>query len=1352
MRTDKLLFAALVLYPILLLSWIVSMGQGSVLSRQTIFRQMGRQNTNAFLEDSRGFIWIGGSKLSRFDGHTIERYQPLMKDGSPNQMGTIHALMEDTQGHIWIGARHGLFYYDRSTDQLTPFPLVDGIEAYNSGQIQALLEDHQGGLWIGSREKLFYKKSPGSQQIQLVADIELGAYRSQSTMGFTAFLERVDGVVYAASNRGLWRINDDLTVQQFLPEKWREEGNEFQILDAATLDGNCFWLATNHGLWTFDAAKGSFTQKVLPPEAGKVLLTVLPVREGELWIGTQSNGLFKLTQGSIHHFPHQSDNPFSPFDRRIKALLLDRFNHLWIGTIPGVNRINLKQQTFPFYQITPGPYQHDNYVFRVMQDSAQGFWFRLLRQGLGYCAATDREVEYLLQPEASTKGEEIKHFCVDADGHVWVLTLTQGLFLFENGRRDYVPVDLGDSIRTSYPYAIRTDRLDERYLWFTSKYGLCRINRFNFERKWYYPKEDLSNIDGNIIGAFDQSEDGKIWCLLAEKDRKLICYFDRKAERFISVPKLPGHAVSLEFSPTYHIKALPGNRVWMTTKKQLVEVDASTDRVKILTDDPKFPLPNVKSVTPDLDGNIWFASTHKICRFDGENYDCHDARTDIEQFLYFSAALGSDGRVTFGGTNGLYSFYPENIKFATDTLYPTIFLSHFEVLNEVRHFGKAYELIEKMELPYNQNVVTFNFGTLHAGREEDLRFRHKLEPFEKEWIETDYDERRVAYTNLPPGTYHFQVIAAGVNDKWTPESEALHIQLVIFPPWYQTWWAYCLWLIISLGGLYTIYRFQLNRRLTKVETQRLRELDEVKTRFFTNITHEFRTPLTIILGLADKVLQKSKRNAEENVALIKQNGKKLLQLVNELLDLAKLESKTLPVALVRGDIIQYLRYLTGTFQPLAEERGLELRFVSERQELMIDFDPKKLESIVSNLLSNAIKFTPPPGHIQFRVADMEKNQKTFLEIQVADTGIGVSDEQIPYIFDRFYQIDGGVTRNGEGTGIGLALIREMVKLMGGSIFVESQLGNGTTFNITLPVTQNPAPASSSSLPKSTSTSPFVQTDVVKDRVRNGVSVNTKFDPKNPLLLIVEDNEGIIHYITTLLEQNFRLLIAKNGKDGWTKALENLPDLIVSDVMMPDMDGLELCHRLKTERLTCHIPIILLTAKGDQRSKITGLARGADAYMAKPFDEQELLIRIKHLLDLRITLQEKYQRPRVLSPISTLSDEPVPLDIDAAFLEEVKRVIIAKLDQSDLDVQMLCRLLGMSRTQLHRKLKALTGQSTTKFVKNVRMIEAQKLLLDSPMSIKTIAYEVGFKTPAYFCRVFSETFGCPPSEYRSRKLV
>jgi signal transduction histidine kinase/DNA-binding response OmpR family regulator len=547
-------------------------------------------------------------------------------------------------------------------------------------------------------------------------------------------------------------------------------------------------------------------------------------------------------------------------------------------------------------------------------------------------------------------------------------------------------------------------------------------------------------------------------------------------------------------------------------------------------------------------------------------------------------------------------------------------------------------------------------------------------------------------------------------------------------------------LVVVIINFFTLrYYVSQTIQMKILESQRLKELDEVKTKIYTNITHEFRTPLTIILGMADQIALDPSKRLSEGLQMIKRNGKNLLHLVNQMLDLSKIEAKAMSVNFYQGEIISYLRYIFKTFESLANSKNISLIFHAEAEQLFMDMDPDKLMQIFSNLMSNAIKYTPESGEIQMIVNKQQIKGKHELIIKLRDTGMGIASDKLPFIFDRFFKVEDQSTTKSEGTGIGLALTKELVGLLKGTIHVQSDLAKGTEFNIVLPITKN-ADLEHTLDPEGLKSAISV---LQPEEAYTGKTfkVERHNEENLPILLIAEDNRDVIRYLESILSIEYSIRTACNGKEGFDLAVEIIPDIVISDVMMPVMNGFVLCEKLKTDERTSHIPVILLTAMAADVNKLKGLETGADDYLVKPFDDRELKVRIRNLIEQRRKLREHFTRDISISP-----KEITVTSVDERFLIRAMEVIEAQLSNPDFGVDVFGKEVGMSHSQLYRKIHALTNLAPVDLIRTIRLKRAASLLIQKYGNISEVAYETGFSSPAYFSDCFQKQFGKSPSDF------
>ncbi|MEM6722956.1 MAG: hybrid sensor histidine kinase/response regulator transcription factor, partial [Bacteroidota bacterium] len=636
------------------------------------------------------------------------------------------------------------------------------------------------------------------------------------------------------------------------------------------------------------------------------------------------------------------------------------------------------------------------------------------------------------------------------------------------------------------------------------------------------------------------------------------------------------------------------------------------------------------------------------------------------------------------------------------------------------------QFLDEIVLPPSNRSFELVFGSTDMRFPEDNSYSFFLEGYDKDWSPPRKGNNRVRYENLPKGKYTLH-LKAGLFPEQLDGSERL-IDIRVIPPWYQTNMAYIGFIIFTSLIIFGVYRYNLKRQFALAESERLKELDSFKGRMYANITHEFRTPLTVILGMVDQI-----KGYAGPVQMIKRNGEHLLDLVNQLLDMSKLDHAELSLNLVQGDVIRFLNYLGESFQSYAEAKHLKLTVYAEIDELEMAFDDDKLGKVLSNLLSNAIKFTPEYGKIIVHIFQEEIAAQKQLCVKVQDTGIGIPETQLDAVFDRFYQVDNKSTRKAEGTGIGLSLCKDLMEFMGGSIEVKSQENKGSTFTVRLPIRKDQGSA------------PLLFEPYAKQNIKEKStleSTNSKGSKgEKAEILVIEDNQDVATYIRSCLEQDYHIHHELNGKRGVAYAQENIPDFIISDVMMPELDGLEATAILKSDERTNHIPIILLTAKAEESDKLEGLRSGADAYLTKPFNRDELQIRIDQMLQLR-------QRLQVVSSNTSKGEKVDPVEqANQDFMAKIYALILEHLDKPTFSIQDLETQLGLSQMQLYRKLKAVGDTTPNKLIRKIRLEKGLELLKTTDLTISEIAYDIGFSDPNYFSRAFHSAFGHPPSHFR-----
>lgn len=1301
------------------------------------------------IQDKNGFIWLathGG--LVRFDGINFKVFQVDPKYASGSYKNFIYTIHEDRQGQIWAGTlNQGVLQFDPATEQFIQHFSYDSTDVnslpYN--WISDIEEDQSGRLWISTQVGLsqltreldqfrfehFFADSGTTPVKTHLVDTD---HYVLSSNGVRPFRYHQDSSLWFYSRQGLDRLTDTgFQRVLLLPDPQSTENDPpFELSAMANSREGWVWIAgkreTGNGdqnilaKWFPKENTFRFTNQPLPNDVS--IDHLYEDETGRIWLGTWGRGLFVLhapfsKNEQLDHVPLEEHGKSQTGN--IWAFHPDDFGNLWVGTWGNyLFKIQLARRKPEFIQL---PAEEPNVLTpaHLALDTQANLWITASGRQLFQKVAGTEEIRTFTIPLPNVAGtsRKVPPIVVGPAGNIW-LGGYQAVYRFNPASGQFSSFSLSRAnkeLENDWVHALAIKGDD---LWCGTAHG--SLYRFAIPDEAATPiHEEYTNL-GIIQDILITQND----ILLASTSKGVhkIDMADPEKRNFLSVNG--GGLDLLEI----------GEEIWLSSYLGgIQQVDLKRDTVSPAAI-PNAPETNwVNGLISDRTGNVWMLGPGGFLQYLPDQQQFSKPGI-LNKFALpeVSAVTGKceapDGKIYIAGLDGIISFHPDSLEF--NVPFPRPVITEVLVNNAPVTPPKRWQS-SVLDFTHRENSLAVSYTALQFANPHAPVFQYRLLGLSDEWVMVGA-ERTARFSGLSPGKYTFQLQALNSKGLSSGTTEILHFHIAA--PWWRSRWALAVYLLFLAAAAYTIYRFLLHRRLAVQETRRLQELDRWKSQLYTNITHEFRTPLTVIEGMA-KLAEKQFRSGDEaafrqGVNAVKRNTRQLLSLINQMLDLAKVEAGALEIQPIQGDVTAYLVYLAESFHSLAESRQIQLTIYKEPEQVIMDFDPDKLMHIVANLLSNAIKFTPERGKVIFHIRRETPEDKAFLVLKIKDTGKGIDQKEIPYIFDRFYQADSSSTRRSEGTGLGLALTKELVELMGGQIRVQSSLREGSTFTVSLPVT-NRAPFEAPRLPEVPilSEPPTI--------IEHFQSTNED----KPTILIVEDNKDVQNYISSFLENIFQLKLAHNGQLGLENAREGIPDLIISDIMMPEMDGLELCRLLKRDERTSHIPVILLTARADSPSKIKGLEGGADAYLTKPFNEQELLVRIKSLLNLRRRLQQRYQQA-----------QPFEYEPEGGFRQEdrfIKRVQIlleTNLADEDFTVEMLSRELGMSRSQVFKKIKALTGRSIAQYMRSYRLHRAEQLLRTTSLSISEIAYSVGFKDPAYFSRVFSKTFGQSPSETRN----
>ncbi len=1117
----------------------------------------------------------------------------------------------------------------------------------------------------------------------------------------------------------------------------------FQINSLYEDNSGIIWLCTNgEGLIAVDPKDGTSTTykhddrdpqslHCLPSDN---IESICQDHDGLYWVGTKNNGLVKFNSQThaFTHYYHDEDDPGSLSINLILAVLCERSGTVWITTFNGVNKVN--RNTLPFKQYNNVEHSWDKAFgtgASVIPGSDGNLWVQVDNgELLRFDPKTDVFVPQFNSYETGTS-----YLAEDDAGNIFMKSSDGGITMKARN---------GTAIRITYPtgeefhqqvYCIDAPPSND-----TAWVGTLEGGLFSIDKR----SGTLSSVQAatTSVKCILRDSFGLLWA--GTKDAGLIQYdLSRKTSVvFRSDINDPRSISGNSITTMYEDK---GRNVWFGTNVGLNEYIRSAGSFVHFTEEQGLPSNLIFCIEGDSHGNLWFSTDNGIVKFNPasgqiKNYDRSYGFTSNR--FYYTGCETANGEIYFGGPGGLTRFHPDSIR--DNSYMPPV------VITSVRVFDKAVPFGPSVRLPYNKNFLSFEFAALSFVSPERNQYAYALEGVDKDWVHSG-TRFYASYPNLPPGEYVFRVKGSNNDGIWNQAGTSL--SLTILPPWWRTTWAYLSYGLILIFTLYGIRRSEL-KRIELMETVRMNAVilkekeaaDEMKARFFANISHEFRTPLTLILGPADNIAATaSDEKVIRDAGIIRRNARRLLQLVNQLLDLSKLEAGKTTVGASKGDIVAFVRGLMASFESSSAAKDVAMDLSAEKDPIEMYFDKDKMTTILSNVLSNSLKFTPSPGMIHVSL----REDGSLVTIKVRDTGVGIPENEIPKVFDRFYQVDSSFTKDHEGTGIGLALTKELVELQHGKIAIESELGHWTEVTLLFPLGRAHLKDDEIlTAEKEDPTLPSIREELVRIE-RNGGDAAAEDDAatteERPIVLVVEDNDDMKEYIRDVLEKDYAVEEADNGEEGIRKAEEIIPDMIISDMMMPKVNGSELVKTLKNDERTSHVPIIILTAKAGQENKLEGLELGADDYLTKPFDPKELQVRVRNLILLRKNLQEGFATIAYGEPVQGRRRIS---SIDEKFMTTLNEVLERHISDEGFSMEDLGKEVGMSRMQIHRKLKALTGRSASRYIRRFRLERARAILRERNENISEVAYALGFGSPAYFTRCFREEFGYPPRALRS----
>lgn len=1298
--------------------------------------------------------------LNKFDGTNFTVYRNITGDTTSLRVNEVLTLCEDKQGNVWAGTSGGgLSLYDRKKDNFTNYPTQNVFGGFSTKSvIRSICCDHRGKLWIAQFEGV-YEFDPVTK---IPRELPLGKATDRNRVKITLFC------VFEDSKHRIW-------------------------------------IGSDYGLYLYKRETDSFVRFAHNPKdstslSNDVVKTITEDSTGNLWLGTV-DGLNKLPAGKTGfvHYKNTGPGAIGLNSNEINFVAADKEGELWMGTNAGLNKFNPATNTVTVFE--PDPENIHSLTSKNVKcayiDKQGIYWFGTFRGGINKYDKNGNLFNLKLSnnfQENSNKAAIITSLAENKNGNVFIGTDDEGLLEFdrktEKLQRVAFPKGPNGVIAIISMQLARNNKL---YIG-SFAHGLFILDVATGHMQNLKKGTGVNDLNSNDIFCLKEDSKGNIWVgtngagVNVIKDKKVIVkltpnpngpneealpvngYARAFAEDNEGNMWIGSHGAGLAMynTATHTFKVFTRDNSQLTSDKiEALLCDSHGNiwvgtyggglslfdkaRNQFINFSEKDGLQNttIYQLVEDLQGRIWLSTNTGIGCFDlsTKSFRNFNNQHGVQNnnFVHGSGIRLSDGELFFGGLQGFNYFDPASLTINRNV--PAVLLTDLKISNKSVIAGndapikEHISVAQEIRLDYKQNFA-LSFVALNYTNPKQNQYAYKLEGFDKDWNYTGIINT-ASYTNLDPGHYTFKVKASNNDGVWSIHET--QIKIYVKPPFWATIYAYIFYFLVIAGVLlYSRYRAitKLRRKFAleqeRREVRRMQELDRLKLKFLTNLSHDFRTPISLIMGPVEQLIQENTRGRSDKLLMIRRNARRLLNLVNQLLDFRKMEEHELKLQLSKGEFVTFLKEVCESFRDLSERKNINFTFTSHLTQLHTRFDRDKIERILFNLLSNAFKFTMTGGDVGVEISNSEKQVSAgskWVTIKVTDTGIGIPKEEQEKIFEHFAQHNTPENILNQGTGIGLSITKEFVKMHGGTIDVESIIGKGSSFIIQIPLTVLAEPVEEKPIAPSIIESELLPQEVNEpDPMPNALSV-----------LLIEDNEDFRFYLKDNLKNHYKILEAADGKEGWQKALACHPQLIVSDISMPEMDGITLVKKLKADKRTSHIPVILLTAMTGEEEQLRGLGTGANDYITKPFNFEVLNAKIKSLLILQHTMQNAYTKQ-----IKVVAPEVEFESADEKLLQEIVGYLEKNLSNSQLSVEALSKEVGMSRTSLYSKLLELTGQSPVEYIRSFRLEKAAALMEKSNMNIAEIAYQVGFTTPNYFARSFKGKYSMLPSEYIARK--
>ena len=1290
-------------------------------------------------QDKEGFIWVSTpGKISRYDGHQFKTYNAAFLN-IPEYTGVTMAF--DEANNLWYSVRSAATEIAYGGVLDSKRDSIYNLESFTDNQFKSKeilyinrSAIHEGEWFITTRQGKIYQYSGGSFQ-------KIYEYPKMVTNNLIAHQHTRNSYWVTHRNEVINVVNQQVQKEFHLPFEYSYPVIASKFIPQATTSLLESYAPTG-GFIYYDIAGDSLIPFTPVNYQREKITQIFHSTSTYTIFASKSNIIIQDTTGvPIFQFKEFEDRAFGATNIKANSVFLDRQNILWLGT-ENHGLIKITQQKNPFTLLFP-----KNSTRGIYRDENNQLYVGGYKGNFQRHLTTEKETNFLAPKYLGYF--PIVGFHKDEQQHLWLGTETPNLLEVLPEQNITIEYECEPPTLLLLPFK----NPNTQTFWVGTNHGLLQLNESTKKFVPYTLPIPSLNIE---VRQFYLNQQG-LWVVTSQG----LFLIDTSTEELIK------HYTKADGLPNLSITHLHEDKegiFWLTSKGGgLIRWDLPKNKFTQFNHENGLSNDVIYAVYEDDYQNLWLPSNYGLMCFDKNT---HTTKVYLpqngishEEFNTYSHFKAADGQLYFGGLNGVTSFYPEEVL-QNKSGEPPLYITKVSTLEEDQETFSdktdAFRQINRIELSPNNRILAVELSLLDFIQSAKNQYAYQIEGYQDQWIYTR--ENKISLINLPYGKFTLKLKGRGAAGSWS--DKGLDIPLIVNKPFYLQWWfiALCFstlgigiyfaikWRIANLEKDRKRLETEVKKRTLQIEKDKtiiteqaeaLQALDKAKTRFFSNITHEFRTPLTLIIGPLQQMIKQPKETiTPHRLKGLLYNAQNILKLINQLLDISKLEAGKMKMEITRGDIVAYTQTIIDGFEPLAHKKNHRLVFLVKENNWVTHFDKDKWDKIIYNLLFNAIKFTHEYGVIQIALRNVQAQEKEWVYLKVRDSGIGIKEVQLAQIFNRFHQADGSTTRIQEGTGIGLSLVKELVEIQGGKIKVRSKVGKGTSFEVRLPIQDavNVASSQLTPIPSFSATTPKPSLPPIPNQ--------STTQGKKLKILIIEDNEELRDYIQSCVpSEKYMVITAVNGAEGIQKAQTLIPDLIISDVMMPLKDGFEVTASIRNHIATSHIPIILLTAKASLESRLEGLKRGADAYLTKPFSPEELTLRIGKLIELRRLLQIRFQNN---DAPKQQQNQPATYESEDIFITRLRKFILSHLDNNELNGDLIGENFRISRMQLHRKLKALTNLSTTAFIESIRLEIAYDLLQQKELNVTEIAYRTGFNSLTHFSRKFKKKYQITPS--------